>query len=211
MLATLIVEVGLVIWILARDKVGKNRRLIILMLVCLAVFQLAEFNVCRGSSGAIWWSHLGYSFITLLPILGIDLGLRIIERRSRLIWLAYGAALALILSLSLVPASLNASVCTGNYVIFRLSPVLGLIWSQYYLVMIVIGLLIALIGTLHLNARKRQASLWLAFAYISFTVPSYLIYYLLPSASLGLPSIMCGFAIIFALILTLKVSPLMKA
>jgi hypothetical protein len=49
---------------------------------------------------------------------------------------------------------------------------------------------------------------WMAVAYALIMIPTFLINILLPITHHGIPSIMCGFAVLFALIMGLKVAPL---
>ena len=72
MIATFAIEIGLAVYALWRYKLNLISRLAVAILVCLAAFQLAEFNVCEGG-----WidrelaSRLGYVAITALPPLGL--------------------------------------------------------------------------------------------------------------------------------------------
>ena len=48
MIATIVIEISLLIYSVVRYKLNKLTRLVTLELLLLAVFQLAEFRVCRG-------------------------------------------------------------------------------------------------------------------------------------------------------------------
>jgi len=72
MLATFIIEIILAIYTLVRYKMTTLVRLATAIISLLALFQLAEFNVCgRSSASALVWSRIGYVAITLVPPLAL--------------------------------------------------------------------------------------------------------------------------------------------
>src|SRR5690606_2790596 len=67
-------EVVLLAYVLVRYKMTALTRIAVALLSCLAIFQLAEYNVCGGLGvGASTWSRIGYASIALLPALGVHL------------------------------------------------------------------------------------------------------------------------------------------
>ena len=94
MLATFTIETVFALYTLWRYRLTPISRLVILILVCLAVFQGTEFLLCGGigiDGGT--WSRIGYSSITLLPPLGLHLAHTIARKKSRiLVPLAYCTA-----------------------------------------------------------------------------------------------------------------------
>lgn len=207
MIATMLVEVGLLVWVATRFAFSTTRHLILLILVCLAGFQLAEFQVCSQLATAELWSRAGYILITLLPALGYDIILRLWKYPSRWRWFGYAVAGGFMAVLAFWPGAINGGVCTGNYVIFHLPEPLSGVWTFYYVSLVLGGLALALAGAWTGPAKSRAALRWMALGYAGFTVPSYLIYWIAPSVGAGLPSIMCGFAVIFALVMALRVAP----
>lgn len=208
MAATIIIEWSLAIWIWYRYRQTTSRKLMIAILVCLGGFQLAEYNVCGQANGSVIWSRAGYMLITMLPALGLHLVAQLAHQKTRFIWLGYILAAGFIAAMAIDATLLTVSVCTGNYVIFTINPGLYKLWSLYYMgfVLFAMGMAAHLSGT---TAVKSRAALrWLAIGYLSFTLPTFVIYWLLPMTHHGLPSIMCGFAVILAVIIGLKVAPL---
>jgi hypothetical protein len=211
MIATIFIELGLATWVFARYAVGSSRRLIIAMLICLAAFQLAEFNVCSPALPDIVWSRIGYVFITLLPAFGLHLVTRLRrENRPTLTTSGYAIAGLFAVAFAALPTALNRGICTGNYVIFLLAQPLSTLYGYYYLGLVLLGLALALWPLRHASATQRIALHWTAFGYLAFSVPTLIINFLLPLTRLGIPSIMCGFAVILAIILGLRVAPLAK-
>lgn len=211
MVATIIIELGLAVWVVARYVLGTSRRLIIAILVCLAAFQLAEFNVCGSSMPDVIWSRIGYVFITLLPPLGLHLIMRLRGERGRaLIMGSYVVAAAFAGAFAFLPTALNRGVCAGNYVIFRLSEPLAIAYGYYYFGLVLLGLALALWPRHKVGERRREVLAWVAGGYCAITVPVLIINFLLPATHMGIPSIMCGFAVILAIILGTRVAPLVE-
>jgi hypothetical protein len=212
MVATIIIELSLAVWVVARYAVGTSRRLIVTLLVCLAAFQLAEFNVCSSAMPDVIWSRIGYVFITFLPPLGLHLVMRLRRNRSPVLLAgSYVVAAFFAGAFAFLPTSLNRGVCAGNYVIFRLSEPLAHIYGCYYFALVLLGLGLALWPSHHANVRRRDALRWTAVGYVAFTLPTLIINFLLPMTHMGIPSIMCGFAVILAVILGTRVAPLLEA
>lgn len=214
MVATICIELGLAGWVLARYTFGRSHRLIIALLILLAGFQLAEFQVCGSllpSDTATIWSRIGYIFITLLPPLGIHLITQIRhESRRLLVRSCYLLAALFIAAFAFVPTAFNTPVCTGNYVIFILQAPISALYILYYFGLEFIGVALALTPMRKAPASRQAAAHWMAIGYLAFIIPTAILVAILPATRSGLPSIMCGFAVIFALITGLKVAPLLK-
>lgn len=207
MAATIIIELGLALWVAIRYTTSNTRRLIIALLVFLAGFQIAELNVCDRMPPDLLWSRIGYVFITLLPPLSLHL-VTLLRRKPHapLVRIAYITGALFATAFAILPAGLNQGICTGNYVIFRLEQPLALLYMIYYFGLVFLGLIMALLPLKRVPARNYQATRWLAIGYLTFTMPTFILNILLPSTVHGIPSIMCGFAVLFAIILGLRVA-----
>lgn len=212
MLATLVIELVLAIWVLIRTKSSTIKKIAITSLLLLGLFQLAEFMVCGAYSEALVnvASRVGYVAITFLPALGIHLANQIAGRKNN--WftiLAYILAGGFALYFGFAPASINSSICTGNYVIFNLKYTAGLVYTVYYFSLLfgIIGLSAQLRRQVRAK-NKQDALLWLIAGTLVFLVPTGLVYWFVPSSQDGIPSIMCGFAVVYAIILAGKIVPL---
>ncbi len=74
MLATLTIETLLALYTVWRYKMTPLTRLVVITLLALASFQLAEFFVCTGYGlHAEQWSRLGFIMIAVLPPLGLHI------------------------------------------------------------------------------------------------------------------------------------------
>ena len=210
MIATFVIEVSLAVYTLWRYKLNPITRLTVALLICLAIFQLAEYNVCEGALllSGVGWAKLGYISITMLPPLGIHLIATISDDKRRWIWmLGYSLAALFIGYFLFVVNGINTGVCLGNYVIFEHGEHLTHPYAAYYY-----GLLFIAIFYAHVRAQKahkhvRVALKSLIIGYILFIAPTTFVNIIDPSTMYGIPSIMCGFAVIMAAVLAGKVMP----
>ncbi len=211
MLATFFIEIALIIYILLYRKMSTTIRIGVLLLFCLAVFQMSEYGICEswGLAGDPW-ARIGFVAITLLPPLGLHLVFSIAKQKSKILYVAYFGALSWI-CLFLFGGILEGSVCSGNYVIFNIpNPYEGNYYLYYNSILLATIFIAFAFAHKQKNAKIRLALRLLAAGYLTFIVPSIL--FSLVNDYVGhdspLPSVMCGFAVILALILSLKVLPL---
>lgn len=215
MVATLIIEVTLAIYTIWRYKMSVVTRLIVTALLMLATFQLAEYFVCtgRGISGD-GWSRLGFMAITTLPTLGLHI-IHVIAGKpvGKLVKASYLSMAAIMLFFLTYSFAFEGHQCTGNYVIFQMGSPFGGLYLIYYYALLLVGIVLGLrwanelkiLGTKTL--RQVQATRGMVVGYLVFMVPTITANALNPSTLEGLPSIMCGFAVIFAVILGFYVLP----
>lgn len=212
MLATFFIELLSALYVLLRYGTATVYRLSMLILVYLAVFQLAEWNVCEGlllGLSAITWSKIGYVAITLLPALGFHLAVRIAGRgRFWHILMPYITALGFITGFLFVEHGLQGSACLGNYVIFRIEPRLVSWYTLYYYGMLTISVLYSYRMRIHVSPYMRRALTGLMVGYLAFIIPTTAVTAINPGVIHGVPSIMCGFAVLLALCLVGWVIPM---
>lgn len=212
MITTFIIELCSAFYVLFRYHADTKARLIISLLGFLALFQLAEYMVCEKAFllNSLDWARVGYVSITLLPPLGLHLGMSISKKYSgMLLKTAYGSAAVFITFFLFVGNGLKGEQCLGNYIIFSTASYAVFPYAAYYF-----GWLITTIHFLwkahyHIkNISHRQALVWLVVGYLAFMVPTIIINIINPETIIGIPSIMCGFAILFAFCLLFKIAPL---
>jgi len=214
MIATMIIEVSLALYTLWRYKLNSLGRLAVLMLTMLASFQLAEYFVCTGSVGhAEFWSRVGFAAITVLPPLGLHILHVLAGKPGRLlVRLAYGTMFAFMGIFLLLHGAFNNHECTGNYVIFHLRPRLGGAYWVYYFGWIGASMVLAFkwmseLQRLGKKVRTLQAIRGLTIGWFVFIIPTAVANVVNARSRQGIPSIMCGFAVLFALILALYIMP----
>jgi hypothetical protein len=214
MIATMVIEVSLALYTLWRYKLDSLGRLAVLMLCMLASFQLAEYFVCTGSVGhAEFWSRVGFAAITVLPPLGLHILHVLAGKPGRLlVRLAYGTMFAFIGVFLLLHGAFNNHECTGNYVIFHLRPRLGGAYWLYYFGWIGVSMALAFkwmneLKRLGKKVTTLEAIRGLTIGWFVFIIPTAVANVVNARSRQGIPSIMCGFAVLFALILALYIMP----
>ena len=212
MLATFIIEIGLLIWALYKWGAKSTlHRLALAILFFLALFQLAEYNVCgRFNIDALTWSRIGFVAITMLPPLGMHMVYVLAGKKDRILaWLSYAMGAVFIYIFAFSSAAFESHVCAGNYAIFQLnaaSNLGGLYFIYYY------GWLFAAMGAAayymkEVTKLQRRTLLYLIAGYCFFMVPTTVVNMVSPETMNGIPSIMCGFAVTWALVLVFGILP----
>lgn len=213
MLGTFLVETLLAIFVAIRFMPKLFQSLVCVLLLCLGLFQLAEYQVCVGPGAwAPTWGRIGLVAITVLPSIGMHL-IGTVTRKSVLIPIGYAIAAAYTLTFLLVPDATGAPECQGNYVILQIrGGFFGVLYELYYAIFVGLAIL-----ELVLRLTRREPPPGLGFSrrligftlagYLSFTLPMAITGTFSPELRRATPSIMCGFAVCLALILAVYVSP----
>lgn len=211
MLATLIIELALAVYVVFRYKLNEVSRLVVTILCGLALFQLAEYNVCEGAWGmdSLMWARIGYVVITLLPALGIHLATKLAgEKRPILIGAAYLTAAVFAAIFLFVGHGMQTQECLGNYVIFAIAPGAIIPYTIYYYGWLLVAVYYSWHAGRRLSARPKKKALYsLALGYLSFILPATAANIIAPATLAAIPSIMCGFAVILAVVLATVTVP----
>lgn len=214
MLATFLIEMALAGLMLWRYKMNNAARIIVVALVCLATFQLAEYFVC-GGVGPVGWSRIGYVAITALPPLGLHLMYVLAgKKKYKLPIFAYVTMVGFMIYFVAIESAFRGQECTGNYVIFQLGERASIMYGFYYYGWLLAALSLGMrwVGQLQgvvkeIKIRRRTIKA-LMIGYAVFLVPTAVANSINPETRRGIPSIMCGFAVLFALILALYILPM---
>lgn len=211
MVATFITEILLAAYVVFRYNMNNAMRLIVVTLGALGLFQLSEYFVCGGmGADANTWSRIGYVAITALPAMGIHLLYVLSGKQSRRVVVAAYATMGIYMSYFLLsPTAFAGHECTGNYVIFQIGMEATRWYGLYYYGWLLVAMLM---GYKWLTANKfdkkvRQQISGLLIGYLVFLVPTGIANSVKPETRSGIPSIMCGFAVLFAFILALYIAP----
>lgn len=212
MLATFIIEFSLALYTLFRYKLNRVSRLSVLMLFFLGLFQFTEYMICGGLGlGHVEWAKLGYVSITLLPALGIHLAVAVARGKAYpLLAAAYATSAAFIYYFVTNADSVISNVCTANYAVFDMQGTALLLYGIYYYGWLLVGVATAMYYA-RKNTKIAEPLRWLALGYASFIIPTSLANILIPETLRAIPSVMCGFAVILALIIAFRVLPLSNA
>ena len=208
MLATFIIEFGLAVYTYVKSKTNKSNIGIVITLIFLGVFQFAEYMICRGAQPLLW-ARVGLFSITFLPVIGYYL-ISKVKGDLKFVRLSAVITIALAFFLTFYPTATAGGVCAGNYVILNVKPGLYQFFGYYYFGFLLLGIWKALSGIKESSEQKytRQALSWLIIGYLSFILPMTFVYFFIAGARHGIASIMCGFAVVFAFILTFKIAPI---
>jgi hypothetical protein len=211
MLATFIIEIVFAAYVIFRYKLTPISRLAVAILVGLAVFQLAEYNVCETAWGvdSLTWARIGYVAITFLPPLGFHLATRIAgQKRPFFVAAAYLIGIIFSGFFLFSGQGMLGQECLGNYVIFSIAPWAVKFYAAYYYGLLAVGVGYSWWASRTIkNKSKKYALLALALGYLAFIVPTTAANVIDPATIAGIPSIMCGFAVILAIVLALVVVP----
>jgi hypothetical protein len=209
MIATFAVEFVLAAFLLIRYRVTRFGKVAGFVLILLATFQFAEYRICATSDALpLLWSRIGFVAITLLPLTGLYL-VSLISHKTHFLKLGYASAIGFVLYFVFVPKSITGAICGGNYVVFNTSNDLYRLYGFYYLGFLLLGIWesIEKISSLKRSTSTKRTLQWLIVGYLSFMAPMGTVYLLFPSTRNAVASIMCGFALLLAFILALKIVP----
>jgi hypothetical protein len=207
MIATAVIEASLLLWLVLRRLWSPLFIQVLFTLFCLSVFQFVEYQTCTVGSN-LMLVRLGMVAITFLPALGWHMVTMIAKSK---VGVAMGYVLAGLISIMflVVTQSVMQAKCTGNYVIITGALPIKDVFGLYYTFYLVAALLFGYNFLNHSkDHRRRLTMLWLMIGYLSFMLPMALVYLVSPQARAGVPSIMCGFAVLLAFILAFGVAPL---
>jgi hypothetical protein len=103
---------------------------------------------------------------------------------------------------------MQSQLCLGNYVIFTIAPWAVLPYAAYYYGWLMVGVGYGWQAAKILKSVSKQKALrGFALGYMAFIIPTTAANVIDPDTVAGIPSIMCGFAIIFAIVITMVVLP----
>lgn len=209
MLSTFAIEILLALYMLIRYKLKPGTRWITLSIILLAVFQLAEYSICGTSWGnELFWATIGYVAITLLPPVGLHIATQAAGKKPK--WLYVTDAAGLLIALG-VTQNIIVPICGRNYAIFLLGSIFNGIYAIYYFALLGLGLIISILWMEHARNRDVHHHLkGLIIGYLAFLIPTAIVTIIKPEAANGIPSIMCGFALMFAIILATMIVPNVK-
>jgi len=208
MLATFLIEFGFAFYTLWRYKMTTVSRLAFVTLISLGMFQLAEYMVCGGLGlSHIEWARVGYGAIILLPALGIHMVVALAGKKMLVLVNAAYASCAMFFGYYVLAAgAISGQTCYANYAVFDTHQASVLPFMAYYYGWLLVGTYLASRWGNQLPAR-RKALQAMAIGYMVFILPTTMFNVIDPSTTKGIPSIMCGFAVLFAFVLVLRVLP----
>jgi hypothetical protein len=205
-LATFVLELLLALYAWWRYRLTAFGRLSVVFLLLLAGFQLSEYAICRGAPSVLW-SQIGFICTAFLPVIGIDFIIRLRRIKYSIVW-GYALAAALSVVMAFYPGIFATAECTGTFVAFRADRIgFELFYATYYLALLFLGIGLAWEGLRQIGA-NRKALTWILIGYAAFMLPTFVVYFLASFGRVAIASILCGFAVLMAIILVLRILPL---
>lgn len=203
-LLTFIIELTLALYILFRYKTNSFNLLTVVIILLLGTFQLSEYMLCT-SENLILWGRIGAASITLLPALGLHL-ITFFTKKSWLVIAGYIFGVCLMSIIFFLPSLTIDTRCTVKFVILLPQTFYQQIFIFYYVGFLFIGIF-AIIHSLATQTKNYNSLIWMLIGYLSFILPTIIVFILYQTTRQGIPSIMCGFAIFLAVVLAFKVIP----
>ena len=209
---TVSLSVAIIEWILATillvffKRTNMNKYFAGLIYV-LGFYQFTEFMLCT-SDNAFLWAKLGFMTYTLLPAMVLHTVLRISRKNTKLFFI-YLIPLAFSLIALVNPNFITGAKCTSVFVQVRLALIknpgllqssVSWIYMTYYFGFIIIALALILKDYLHQrNKIKREIRIIAFIGAFMMLVPTFLLMVILPRFGARFPSMLCGFALFFAM------------
>lgn len=207
-LGTFIIEVIFAVYTLIKYRKTEFGIVSFFVLLTLASFQLPEYLLCINNPSLYSKTLIQIGFIgtIFLPPLGLHL-VNILNNKKYTKFVYFGYMLAAIVSIMIMLASGNdfMHACTGNYVRFTLGTLVTKSYFFTYVILVASSILI-LLSHIFKNENRKLNLLMLA-SFMIFLIPTYTLYFLSFVPNNGIPSVLCGFALLTALILIAKILP----
>jgi hypothetical protein len=153
------------------------------------------------------WARFGYISITLLPALGIHMITELAgKKKPWLVSTAYATCAVFVAYYLFHIDSIIGQACYANYAVFYTAHISSFFYGIYYYGWLLIGTYLAWTWSKE-KPKHRIALRAMALGYLVFILPTTFFNIVDPTTVLGIPSIMCGFAVLFALTIAIKVLP----
>jgi hypothetical protein len=131
-----------------------------------------------------------------------------ITKQKHFLYLGSLIAGLFVLYFIFAPRNDVSSFCGGNYVIFTGPSALYEFFGAYYFGFLILSIWQSVTARHKTKSTLFQSILkWIVIGYLSFMLPLIIVYTIYAPARVAVASIMCGFAVIFAFILTFEIVP----
>ncbi|MEK6942724.1 MAG: hypothetical protein AABX00_01525 [Nanoarchaeota archaeon] len=199
---TFAIELALAVYIIKLNPKKSLNIISATILFFLGAYQFSEFGLCT-SNNSLLWAKIGFISYTVLPVLGVHWAL-ILKKSKEKIWPVYVLPASFIALAAANAGFVKYAECSWLFVnvVYQWSFLWSWVYKSYYAILLVMGAAILLKSIANENNKKRRLLYILGLAgYFSFTFPTFFFILLLPSFNIYFPSILCHFAILFAIII----------
>ncbi len=205
--ATAAFEIAVAVWALRGPGERRIVRTVSAILLLLAAYQIAEVAICANVTAAGFTPRLAFVIVTWLPALGLLLIAQLLRPRSRTFTVSAYAMLAaaagIVVWIVVDRSFASASVCNAVYARYTHAIPRFLVYSSFYCLGLVGMIVFSGYGAMTCRDPRRQRQLAQVFlGTVTFVALAVLTSRFVPPARGALPSIMCHYALLFAVALT---------
>ncbi|MHA1401203.1 MAG: hypothetical protein ACTSQE_12710 [Candidatus Heimdallarchaeaceae archaeon] len=173
---------------------------VISILLLLQLYQLSEFLICIGINPQVF-GRIGYVIITFLPPTGYFLAVKLTNWRYKDYYLGFAIATAFSLIYLIDTSSVVLLDCNPLYATYYSKFPLAYGFFYYGYLFLGVALLFYSLTLNNIERTNSKLSLLLLIGYLSFIVPMHLMTLIDPAYLSVVPSIMCKYALLLAVIL----------
>jgi len=156
------------------------------------------------SLDANFWGRFGFLAYNILPALGLHFAYSLTNRKNLSIYLVYSFPIFFGLIAVLSKDFVARVECSTIYIIVdhSWSVMWGNIYGLYYAFFIVLTALVFL-DAIKTEKNKQQKKIFKVglIGILAFTVPTFILVMIFPALNIAFPSILCEFAVLFAIFL----------
>ena len=190
-------------WVLSRDHKNKVNQLSAVILIFLGLYQFTEFMMCSAGN-EFFWGKMGFLAYTALPALGFH-WVFALKKSKRTIWPVYLIPGAFIVYAIWASKFIESAEC-GRFFVKTLHNwvLIGEIPYFIYYTLFIVWSGIILINWILKEKNHDRRNLYLLglIGMLLFTFPTFLVLLVFPMFHLMFPSVLCHFAILYALAIT---------
>lgn len=207
-LTTAIIEFALATILLLFFKKSVSRNFFIVIIYLLGFYQLTEFMLCSSTNPEIW-ALIGFVTYTFLPAIALHGALKFLNKKANLpliyVLPILAASVAILTPGFIISASCSKVFVSVNTMIDFSSSFLvnALSWTYilYYPGFILLALLILYKNYLkQRNKTKRKIEVAWMLGVLLMTLPALIFILIFPALGRTFPSVLCGFALLVAVI-----------
>ena len=199
-LTTFLIEIILATALLLQKPHKKINQLGAITLIGLGMYQFSEAMICFQFF-QLFFTRFGYMMTAFLPALGIHLTFLLVRKKHHLLFI-YLPALLFAGIIIFTEFLITKAQCFTLFVqFFYGTTLLPLLYTIYYILYLLA--IFVLLFSAYRRARSSLKPLYFLsiLALISFIVPTFIFIILAPKLTAVLGSVLCHFALIFAIML----------
>lgn len=184
-------------WMPKKGNVRAVYGLAAVILFVLGFYQFTQYMFCI-SGNFILWGTIGFLTYNFLPAIGVHFGHSLLKKKSNIVWI-YVIPIVFSFIAILTPNFVSMGSCDRYYITVEHSwhDTMSLLYGAYYF-----GFIAYMIYLLNFELKKSKsdsAALVGLIGILSFTIPTFILVIIFPALNIAFPSILCEFALLFAI------------